>query len=107
MADVWGALAQASPAALTLTTAYVVPAGKRATLEVVICNTGAVATVRLAHAVAGAADAQKQYLLYDFPLAVAEAKVTIRFTVNAGDYIRVYANTATVNFNINGIEETA
>lgn len=106
MADVWGALAQAAPAANTLTTGYVVPTGKRSTIEVVVCNTGAVATVRLSHAVAGAADTPKQYLLWDFPLGVGDAKVTARWTVNAGDYIRVLASTATVIFNINGIEET-
>ena len=105
MADLWGALAQAVPAATTLTVAYTVPVGRQATVEVVLCNTGAVATVRLAHAVAGAADNAKQYMLWDYPLAVAEAKVTTRWTLNAGDIIRVYASTATVAFNINGIEE--
>lgn len=107
MADLWGALAQSAPAAATLTDAYTVPTGKHATIEVVLCNTGAAATVRLAHAVAGAANNAKQYMLWDFPLAAAEAKVTARWTAKAGDVVRVYASTATVSFNINGIEETA
>ena len=105
MADLWGALAQSAPAAVTLTAAYTVPVGRNATVEVVMCNTGAAATVRLAHAVAGAADNVKQYLAWDYPLAVAETKATARFTAKAGDIIRVYASTATVAFNINGIEE--
>ena len=105
MADKWGALAQSAPAAVTLTLAYTVPAGKQCTVEVVICNRGAAATVRLSHAIAGAADAVAQYLLYDYAISGGESKVTSRFTVNAADLLRVYASTATVTFNINGIEE--
>jgi hypothetical protein len=107
MADLWGALAQSAPAATTLTAAYTVPAGQQATIEVVMCNTGAAATVRVQHAVNGAASALTQYLLYDFPLAGADTKVTARFTVRAGDVIRVYSSTGNVTFNVNGIEETA
>lgn len=105
MADRFGALAQVVPAATTLTASYTVPALKRATVEVVICNRGVAATVRLSHAVNAAADANPQYLLYDFALAAAETKVTSQLALNAGDIIRVYASTATVAFNINGIEE--
>jgi uncharacterized membrane protein len=107
MADLWGALAQVVPAATTLTAAYTVPAAKRATVEVVICNRGGAATVRLSHAIAGAADASAQYLLYDFVLPAGETKVTARITVAATDVIRVYSTTATVAFNVNGIEEDA
>ena len=105
MADLWGALAQVVPAATTLTVAYTVPAARHATVEVVICNTGAIATVRLALAPAGAADNAKQYLLWDYSLAVSETKSTMRFTISATDVLRVYASTATVAFNVNGIEE--
>ena len=107
MADLWGALAQVAPAATTLTDAYTVPTARHATIEVVICNTGALANVRLAHAIAGAADSIKQYLLRDYALAVAETRTTLRFTAAAGDVIRVYSTTATVAFNVNGIEEAA
>ena len=105
MADKWGALAQIAPAATTLTLAYTVLAGKQSTVEAVICNRGAAATVRLSHAIAGAADAVAQYLLYDYAIAAGESKVTARFTMNEADLLRVYASTATVTFNINGIEE--
>jgi len=107
MADLWGALAQVIPAATTLTTGYTVPAAKRGTVEVVICNRGGAATVRLSHAIGGAADTGAQYLLYDFVVPAGETKVTARITVAATDVIRVYSTTATVAFNINGIEEDA
>ena len=107
MTDVWGALGQALPTATTLTDIYTVPAAKHATVEVVSCNTGIAATIRVSHAIGGAADAAKQYMLYDFPLAAADTKVTARFTMSAGDKLRAYASTATVAFNVNGIEETA
>lgn len=105
MADVWGALAQSAPAAITLTAAYTVPASKHATIEVVCCNRGVAATIRLSHAIAAAADTAAQYLLYDYAIGVGEAKVTTRFTVRATDVIRVYSSTATLTFNVNGIEE--
>jgi len=106
MTDVWGALAQAAPAATTLTAAYTVPSAKHATVEVIICNRGADATVRLSHAIGGAADTAAQYLLYDLFIAAGESKATARFTLHATDVIRVYASTANVSFNVNGIEES-
>ena len=105
MSDLWGALAQVAPLATTLTDAYTVPALRQATIEVVICNTAGAATVRISHAVNGAADNVKQYLVYDYPLAIGETKATARWTARANDVIRVYSSTATVAFNINGIEE--
>lgn len=107
MADLFGALAQVAPAATTLTAGYTVPALKRATVEVVICNRGGAATVRLSHAVNGAADTAAQYLLYDFVIPAGETKVTAQLSMNTADVIRVYSTTATVAFNINGIEEDA
>ena len=105
MSDLWGALGQVIPAATTLTDAYTVPAMKHATLEITICNQAGPASVRIQHSVAGEASATKQYLLYDLPLLANEAKVSARITAAAGDVFRVYASTATVSFNVNGIEE--
>jgi hypothetical protein len=105
VADVWGALAQSNPSATTLTDAYTVPAAKHATVEVVACNRGTAATIRLSHAIAGAANTAAQYLLYDHALDAAASKVTAKFTVKATDVIRVYASSADVAFNVNGIEE--
>lgn len=105
MADVWGALGQSLPAATTLTGAYTVPSAKHATVEVVICNRGSAAIVRLSHAISGAADTGAQYLLYDFAVAAGESKTTARFTMKATDVLRVYSDTGAVAFNVNGIEE--
>lgn len=105
MARVWGALAQALPAATTLTDIYTVPALKHASVQVIIANRGVAATVRLSHAVAGAADTGAQYHLYDYALGAAATQSTARFTLRASDKLRVYASTATVAFNVNGIEE--
>jgi len=106
MSDLWGPLGQQLPAATTLTDAYTVPSGKHATIKVIICNRGAAAVVRLAHAVGGIADASKQYLLYDFPVDVGETKVTDPFITAAGDVIRVYSDTGNVAFHVNGLEES-
>jgi hypothetical protein len=105
--DTFGALAQSTPAATTLTDAYTVPAARRAELEVIICNRSTATTIRLQHAVAGAASANGQYLLYDFALGANEAQATARFTVAASDVVRVYSASGSVTFNINGIEEDA
>jgi hypothetical protein len=107
MADLWGALAQSSPAATTLTAAYTVPTAKNATVEVVACNRGAAGTIRLSHAINGAADTVAQYLIYDYLLDANVAKSTVRFTAKAGDIIRVQSSTGNVSFNVNGIEEDA
>lgn len=105
MADIFGALAQTMPAATTLTASYTCPASKRATIEVMACNRGAAGTIRLSHAINGAADAGAQYLLYDAALAATATVSTQRFTVTGGDIIRVYASHNAVAFNVNGIEE--
>ena len=106
MSAVWGALGQAQPSATTLTGCYTVPALKNAAVQVIITNTGAGnATVRLSHAINGAADTLSQYLLYDMSLGIAVSFSTARFAVRAGDVLRVYASTSTVSFNINGIED--
>lgn len=102
---IFGALGQATPLATTLTAAYTVPALKRATVQVVCCNRGVNATVRVAHAPAGAADALGHYVLYNLPVSSGDTQSTVRMTVGAGDVIRVYASTADVTFNVNGIEE--
>lgn len=105
MADLFGALGQSVPAATTLTAAYTVPAAKRATVEVVICNQSSATTVRLSHAKAGAADATTQYLLRDFAIDANDTLVTANIVLTATDVLRVYSTSGNVTFNINGIEE--
>lgn len=106
MSTVWGSLGQTRPNATTLTDSYTVPALKHAAVQVIITNVGAgAATVRVSHAVNGAANDLKQYLVYDLALAVATSSSTGKVALRAGDVIRVYASTADVAFNINGIED--
>ena len=106
MADVWGALAQSSPAATTLTAAYTVPVAKVATVEAIICErAGAAATIRMALSPNGAAIADSHYLFFNFGLAANDTLVSARFTMSAGDVLRVYSSSGNVTFNINGIEE--
>lgn len=107
MADLFGALAQSAPAATTLTDAYTVPTAKRVTYEVVACNRSSDTVVRVQHAIGGAASANAQYLLYDYPLVANDTQVTARLTGNAGDVVRVYSGSGSVTFNVNGIEEDA
>jgi len=107
MTDVWGALAQSLPAATTLTDVYTVGASKRGTVEIIACNRSSSTTIRISHAIAGAADTGAQYLIYDATLAAGETKVTTRFTVGAGDILRGYSASGAVAFNVNGIEEDA
>jgi hypothetical protein len=107
-ADLWGDLGQVSPAASTLTTLYTVPAARRASITVLICNRGTAATtVRVALSPSGAAIANAQYMLYDFALAANAAQSTFNFVAKATDVIRVLAASADVSFHANGIEEDA
>lgn len=106
MSAVWGTLGQTRPAATTLTVCYTVPALKHSAVQVIITNVGAgAATVRVSHAINGAADALAQYVIYDMTLTIAASSSTAKIALRAGDIIRVYASTADVAFNVNGIED--
>lgn len=103
----WGTLAQVLPAATTLTTAYTCLALERGTVSVMICNRAGAAIVRLSIGKNGAADASAQALLYDYPLSANDAITTARFTLAAGDVVRVRSDTGSVAFTVNGIMEGA
>lgn len=105
MSMLFGVLGQTSPAATTLTDAYTVPAGRRATVSVVVCNRAGATTVRVSIASNGAADAVAQYVLYDTALAANDTIGTMRLTVGAGDVVRCYSASGAVSFTINGIQE--
>ena len=102
-------LGQSNPSATTLTAAYTInaPAISTVVSSMFICNRSATATTfRISVAVAGAGDANRQYLFYDYPL---EGNMTVRldnsrFTLAVTDVIRVYATLATLSFNIFGSE---
>ena len=106
MAVLWGALGQVNPAIATLTTAYAVPAARHAAIYIIATNIGAgAATIRVAVSPAGAAINAKHYVLYDFPVAIGASQSTAKLIVAATDVVRVYASTADVAFNVNGIED--
>lgn len=107
MADTLKVLGQAALAATTLTDVYTVPGATSATVSsVTVCNRDAAATTfRFAVAIAGAADATKQYLYYDFALPGNETFVfTLGVTLATTDVLRAYAVSANVSVNIFGVQ---
>jgi hypothetical protein len=107
MADSIKVLGQLSPAATTLSTLYTVPSITQTTVSgISICNTGSSpATIRLAVAVAGAADNVKQYIYYDYVIAAKDTLIVVMgMTLNETDVVKVYASATNVAFNIFGVE---
>lgn len=100
-------LAQATPAANTLTDLYTVPAVTSAALGLLmVCNTNnASIAFRVSIAVGGAADALKQYLYYDAVLGANLSNGAILgISLNTGDIVRVRSDTANVAFTLNVVE---
>ena len=109
MADSLKILGQSNPAAATLTAAYTVPASTSAVISsIVVANRSAIATAfRVSVAVAGAADANQQYLYYDIAITGNTSfAATLGVGIAATDVVRVYATLATLSFNIFGFERT-
>lgn len=109
MADTLSVLAQVNPNATTLTDAYTVAASTSAVISsIVVANRSANATTfRISVAVAGAANNNIQYLYYDVPISGNDTFVaSIGITLATTDVIRVYANDATLTFNIFGTKVT-
>ncbi|SRR6266446_2964326 len=107
MTDTLKVLAQSNPAAQTLTDAYAVPGAASTTISsIVVCNSGSAPDkFRIAIAVAGAADAAKQYLYYDVTIpAYGTFVATIGLTLAATDKVRVYAGGSALSFNVFGVE---
>jgi hypothetical protein len=105
--ETYKVIAQASPAAATLTPIYTVPALTQAVISsIIVANRSAVRTTfRISVAVGGAADSNAQYLAYDADIEGNETReFTIGTTLSAGDVIRAYATLATVSFNVFGTE---
>lgn len=109
MANTFKVLGQLDLAANTATTLYTVPASTSTTIStVVICNRlGTQVTFRLWVAVAGIADANKQYLYYDVPIPGNDSfAVTLGITLAATDLLRVQANSTSVEASAFGVEVT-
>lgn len=100
-------LGQSNPLADTNTTLYTVPAGNSAVISTItICNLiGTVANFRIAVRPAGESIANKHYVNYDTQVPASDQlALTMGMTLSATDVVTVYANTATVAFNIFGSE---
>ena len=107
MATAYKTLGQQNPAATTLTTLYTVPALTSTIVSsIVVANQAATAgTYRISIAVAGAADATKQYLAYDVSLpGNTTDTLTLGITLATTDVIKVYASSANFSFNAFGSE---
>ena len=109
MADTFKVLAQVDPVAATLTDAYTVPGATSAVISsIIIANRGGTTIqFRISVAVAGAADANKQYLFFDVALLKRSSQaIVLGITLAATDVIRVRTDVATTSFNVFGVEVT-
>lgn len=100
-------LGQSNPSADANTDLYTVPAGNSAVISTItVCNLiGTVANFRIAIRPAGESIANKHYINYDTQVpANDQLALTVGMTLAATDVVTVYANTATVSFNIFGSE---
>jgi hypothetical protein len=103
-------LGQSNPSATTLTTLYTTPASTSVVGATgVVCNqAGAAGTFRIAVRVAGAAIEAKQYLYYDVSIPANDTfAFTFGVTLAATDVVSVYASSATMSFQLFGVEVTA
>ena len=110
MAQTLKVLGQASPIAATLTALYTVPSATQVCgSTIVICNQNAAGNIRfrVSIAVAGAADAPRQYIYYDGLLSNRSTfTATIGIALGATDVVRVQSDTLNVSFNLFGVEVT-
>jgi len=107
VAEALKVLGQIAPGAASLTALYTVPGATSVTASTItVCNQNATKIkFRVSVAVAGAADAPKQYLFYDVTLlANSTFTATIGVTLAATDVVRVYSDTANTSFNLFGVE---
>jgi hypothetical protein len=107
MTDSVKVLGQSNPSATTLTTLYTVPASRQTTCSsLVVCNQAAsAATFRVSIRVAGVADTAQQYLYYNQTIAAYSTFIaTIGITLATTDVVSIYASSATMSFNLFGVE---
>lgn len=109
MAEAWKILGQlqSSPAA-TDATLYQVPAGKKATVRVLVCNQGTAGsgdtTFRIRLRQSAAVDDAKQVINYDEAIAGHDSYESSLYMLAAGENIRVQAGTINVSFTALGVE---
>lgn len=109
MAQTYKVLGQLDPTAATLTALYTVPGATSTVVSsITVANRSSTPTsFRISVAVAGAADTNKQYLIYDLAIPGNDTYIaTIGITLAATDVVRVYATAGTLSFNLFGSEVT-
>lgn len=109
MAYAYKILGQVTPSATTSTDLYTVPASTSTIVStVVVCNANATpVTFRLSAAIAGAAVANAQYLVFDQQLPANSTQTfTLGITLATTDKLRCYASATLVVFNVFGSEIT-
>jgi len=107
MATTYKVLGQVNPAATTATTAYTVPSATETVISTITAaNLGpAPAIYRIAVRPNGAVLENKHFIVYDSTVAPQSTDtLTIGMTLDATDVVTVYANTATMAFNLFGSE---
>lgn len=105
MATKRGILGQSKPSAGQDTDLYTVPAAKDAVVKVIVTNLSGATTFRVWAAVGGAATEDKQYIVYEKPLAGSDTIATVSFMIDATDVVRVRAASGNVSFTCTGIEQ--
>jgi len=107
MAIAYKVLGQSDPSADTLTTAYTVPASTEAVVSsIVVANRGAADTsFRIAVRPNGASISDEHYIAYDTDISANSlVALTLGVTMDASDVLSVYADDATLSFNVFGQE---
>jgi len=107
MATVYKVLGQVEPSITTDTTLYTVPSATEAVCSTLsVCNKNAAnGTFRVRIKVAGAADDDKQFVVYDAPIAAKDTLLlTFGATLAATDVVVVYASNADMTFQLFGSE---
>lgn len=100
-----GRLGAVSPAALTNTTVYTVPAGKLATFNVSITNTNSTTTnIRLALSVAST-PTSSEWVLYDCPILPYSTLERTGIVLDATKLVVAYANTTGISIVAYGMED--
>lgn len=99
-------LGQVNPAAGVMVVLYTVPASRQTTASnLVVCNSGGAATFRVSVAVAGSDDELKQYIFRDTAIAGNSTfSAGLDLTLGTGDVIRVQPGSASLIFNLFGVE---
>jgi len=107
MATVYKVLGQLEPSATTETTLYTVPSATEAVCSTLsVCNKAAAAgSFRVRIKINNAADDDKQFVMYDAPIAAKDTLLlTFGATLGAGDVVVVYGSSADLSFQLFGSE---